>query len=259
MIELPGFSDPDFAWMLGIMLISGLTHGSLGLGFAVVLTSLLALLVDMRTAILISLFPTIVINILSILHGGNWRASVARYWPLAAYAAIGSLLGTQLLILADPEPFKLLLAAIILLYLNMGRLGKLRFGVVRSAPRLSMAAFGLTAGVLAGTVNVMVPVLIIYALELGLASTAMVQVFNLCFMSGKLAQVGMFSAAGMLDLASLVVLLPLVAGAVVGLIAGMLARSRISESFYRRLLQRILFLIACMLVIDYVSVVGFVD
>jgi hypothetical protein len=86
-----------------------------------------------------------------------------------------------------------------------------------------------------------------------------VQVFNLCFMSGKLAQVGMFSAAGMLDLASLVVLLPLVAGAVVGLIAGMLARSRISESFYRRLLQRILFLIACMLVIDYVSVVGFVD
>jgi len=251
MIELPSFPHPEFLWMLGIMVVSGLTHGSLGLGFAVVVTSLLALLVDMRSAILISLFPTIVINILSILHGGNWRDSIARYWPLAMYASIGSLLGTRLLILADPEPFKLLLAAIILLYLNMGRLGNLRLGMVRSAPRLAMAAFGLTAGILAGTVNVMVPVLIIYALELGLVSTAMVQVFNLCFMSGKLAQVGMFSAAGILDLASLISLLPFVAAAVCGLIAGILARSRISEAFYRRLLHNTLQLIACILVIDY--------
>ena len=256
MIELPAFSDPAFLWMLGIMLFGGLAHGALGLGFAVVVTAFLALLVDMRTAILISLFPTITINILSILHGGNWRHSIGRYWPLAVYASLGSLLGTQLLIWADPEPFKLVLAAIILVYLNLGRLGKLRLGLVQSAPRLAMAGFGLGAGVLAGTVNVMVPVLIIYALELGLVSTAMVQVFNLCFLSGKLAQVGMFSAAGILDLASLLSLLPFVAAAACGLIAGMLARSRISEAFYRRLLQRILFLIAWLLVIDYLSVSG---
>jgi uncharacterized membrane protein YfcA len=253
MIELPAFSDPAFVWMIGIMLVGGLAHGALGLGFAVVVTALLALLVDMRTAILISLFPTIAINILSILHGGNWRHSIGRYWPLAVYASLGSLLGTQLLIWADPEPFKLVLAGIILVYLNLGRLGKLRLGLVQSTPRLAMAGFGLGAGVLAGTVNVMVPVLIIYALELGLASTAMVQVFNLCFLSGKLAQVGMFSAAGILDLASLLSLLPFVAAAACGLIAGMLARSRISETFYRRVLQRTLFLIVWLLVIDYLS------
>jgi len=256
MIELPAFPDPTFLWMLGIMLVGGLTHGALGLGFAVVVTALLALLVDMRTAILISLFPTIAINILSILHGGNWRHSIGRYWPLAVYASLGSLLGTQLLIWAEPEPFKLVLAAIILLYLNLGRLGDLRLGLVQSAPQLAMAGFGLGAGLLAGTVNVMVPVLIIYALELGLASTAMVQVFNLCFLSGKLAQVAMFSATGFLDPASLVSLLPFVAAASGGVIAGMLARSHISEAFYRRLLQRTLFLIALLLVLDYLSIAG---
>jgi uncharacterized membrane protein YfcA len=80
-----------------------------------------------------------------------------------------------------------------------------------------------------------------------------VQVFNLCFLFGKLAQVGMFSANGFLDVASLLSLLPFVAAACGGLIAGMLVRSRISEDFYRRLLQRTLLLIALLLVLDYLS------
>ena len=137
MLPLPAFPDAAFLGMLGILLVGGLTHGALGLGFSVVVTALLALLVDMRTAILISLFPTIAINILSILHGGNWRHSIGRYWPLALYGSLGSVLGTQLLIWADPEPFKLLLAAIILLYLNLGRLGNLQIGFVQSYTKLS--------------------------------------------------------------------------------------------------------------------------
>ena len=51
----------------------------------------------------------------------------------------------------------------------------------------------------AGTTNVMVPILIIYTLEMRLERTAMVQVFNLTFLGGKLAQIGVFGAAGLLD------------------------------------------------------------
>ena len=61
-----------------------------------------------------------------------------------------------------------------------------------------MLCFGLAAGIAAGSTNVMVPILIIYALELGLGATAMVQVFNMCFLAGKVAQMVMFAAAGLI-------------------------------------------------------------
>ena len=40
-----------------IMLLAGLIHGTLGLGFPLVATPLLALFTDVRTAILITLLP----------------------------------------------------------------------------------------------------------------------------------------------------------------------------------------------------------
>jgi len=43
---------------------------------------------------------------------------------------------------------------------------------VRNRPRMTWAAFGLAAGFMAGTTNVMVLVLIVFALELSLATSA---------------------------------------------------------------------------------------
>lgn len=245
------FVEAHQAWIMAIMLVGGLAHGALGLGFSVLVTALLALIVDMRSAIIVSLFPTIVINILSILRGGNWGQSIGRYWPLALYAVVGSLVGTQLLLRLDPEPFKLLLAAVILLYLYLQRPGGLGVPALPGSPHLAMGLFGLVAGVLAGTVNVMVPVLIIWALELGLVATAMVQVFNLCFLAGKLSQAAMFGAVGMLGRDLLLLLLPAAGTAAAGLWFGWQARAHISEAHYRRLLRWVMALFALLLIIDY--------
>ena len=253
MIELQAFVEDNQPWIMAIMMLGGLAHGALGLGFSVLVTALLALMVDMRSAIIVTLFPTIVINVLSILRGGNWNQSIGRYWPLAAYAVLGSLLGTQLLIRLDPEPFKLLLAAVILLYLYLQRPGGLGVPALPGSPHLAMVFFGLVAGVLAGTVNVMVPVLIIWALELGLVATAMVQVFNLCFLAGKLSQAAMFGAVGMLGGELLWALLPAAGAAAAGLWAGMRVRAHISETHYRRLLRWVMALFALLLILDYFS------
>jgi uncharacterized membrane protein YfcA len=251
MNETLAFVEAHQVWVMAIMLLGGLAHGALGLGFSVLATALLALMVDMRSAIIVTLFPTIVINILSILRGGNWSQSIGRYWPLAVYAVAGSLLGTQLLIRLDPEPFKLLLAAVILLYLYLQRPGGLGLPQFPGPPHLAMGFFGLLAGVLGGTVNVMVPVLIIWALELGLVATAMVQVFNLCFLAGKLSQAAMFGAVGMLAADLLQALLPAAGAAAAGLWLGMRARAHISESHYRRLLRWVMALFALLLILDY--------
>jgi len=235
----------------GIMLCAGLIHGTLGLGFPLVATPLLALFTDVRTAILITLLPTASVNIVSILKGGRWSESIGRFWPLAAFAVVGSIVGTRFLVVSDPAPFKLLLAALVLLYLFASRVKALRMQWVSDHLGLSMLVFGLIAGLAAGTTNVMVPILVIYTLELGLQRTAMVQVFNLCFLSGKLTQIAVFGHAGMLTGTLLLSTAPLAVVAVLALFAGMMLAHRIPTETYRKVVRRVLLVLALLLVIQF--------
>ena len=112
----------------------------------------------------------------------------------------------------------------------------------------SMLVFGLTAGVAAGSTNVMVPILVIYALELGLAATAMVQVFNMCFMAAKIGQIVLFTAAGLFGVGLLIKTAPLAGVALIALYGGMRLRKRISEDFYRKIIKWGLLVVALLLI-----------
>ncbi len=60
--------------LIGVILFSALVHGTLGLGFPLVATPLLATMMDVRSAILVTLLPTMAVNIASIV---NSRAALA--------------------------------------------------------------------------------------------------------------------------------------------------------------------------------------
>lgn len=233
------------------MLLAGLIHGTLGLGFPLVATPLLALFTDVRTAILITLLPTASVNVVSILKGGRWSESIGRFWPLAAFAVVGSIAGTRFLVVSDPAPFKLLLAALVMLYLFASRFKGFRLRWVSRHLLPSMVLFGLIAGAAAGTTNVMVPILIIFTLELGLERTAMVQVFNLCFLCGKLTQISVFAHAGMLSGGLLLSTTPLAIAAVAALFVGMTLSRRIPTDVYRNIVRRVLLLLALLLVVQF--------
>lgn len=223
-----------------IFLIAGLAHGILGLGFPMLATPLLAIMFDMRTAILLTLLPTITVNLISILRGGRWSESIGQHWPLAVMIPLGTVIGTWLLVSVDPSPFRLLLAGIILLQLLNDRLRGIRMDWVRTHTWLAYPVFGLAAGFAAGTVNVMVPLLILFALEVGMSKLAMVQVFNLCFLVGKTVQVGVFSVAGLLTLPVLSAALPFSVVAAAALLIGMRIRDRVQGDTYRRWLHLVL-------------------
>lgn len=234
-----------------VMAFGGLVHGTLGLGFPVVTTPLLSLALDVRSAILVTLLPTVCVNILSIARGGRWEESIGRHWPLATYALAGSVIGAHVLVVSDPRPFKLLLAFIVLLYLFVSGAGALRMPWPRTHFQLSMLVFGLMAGLSAGTTNVMVPILIIYALELGLGRRATVQVFNLCFLAGKVAQIAVFAVAGLIGVGLLVTTAPLALVAVAALLVGMVVRERIPTGTYRRIIRYMLAAFAVLLILQY--------
>jgi uncharacterized membrane protein YfcA len=216
-------------------------------------TPLLAILVDIRSAVLVTLIPTIAVNLISILRGGRWSESVGRYWPLVLLIPAGALAGTWLLVSLDPGPFRLLLAAIIVLHVARERLRGIHMGWVRDFPWLGYLVFGLAAGFTAGTVNVMVPLLVIFAFEVGMKPLAMVQVFNLCFLVGKSAQVVAFARMETLTGPFVLAVSPLAIVAVGALFAGMRLRDRVEAETYRRWLRMLLLGMAFVLTVQFVA------
>ncbi|BBO92792.1 sulfite exporter TauE/SafE family protein [Desulfosarcina ovata] len=242
-------SFPDIVFYAAIIGFAGMIHGSLGIGFPMVATPLLALVTDVRTAILMLVLPTAAINVANILKGGRWGRSLAVYWPLALYGMIGSFLGTRLLIVFPAELFRPVLAVMLVLYLNAERLG-VGFAWIPRHPRVAFAVFGLAAGVLAGTVNVMLPALIIVALEMRMSKTVMIQVFNFCFLTGKLTQGAVFAHAGLMTAGVWSVSIPLALLGLTVMLLGMRLRDRMATATYRRWLRWLLALLAGLLILQ---------
>jgi len=246
------FSPALIATVAVIIALAGLAHGTLGFGFPLISTPLVALFVDIKTAVLVTVLPNMAVNIVSILRGGNWRASIGKYWPLALWVVLGTLLGSRLLLTVPHEPLQLLLAAIIVVFLLQDRLRQLDWSWVKRKPQLAAFFFGLTAGVLSGAVNVALPPLVIYLMTQELTPLAMTQTLNLCFIAGKTVQA---IALGVSDAPSQQMLyasLPLVPLAVVAVYAGMRLQSRISTATYNGLLRKALGAIAAVLIVQVV-------
>ncbi len=241
-------SWPTIVTMVAIMAVAGIIHGVIGFGFPVISTPMVALLADVQTAVLATLFPNIAVNLVSIVRGGSWRESIGRYWTMPIYVLGGAIAGTRVLLLADPRPLKLLLAAMIVVFLQQHRLRRVDWSWLARHPQASSLAFGLAAGFLSGTVNVAVPPLVIYFMALGLAPVAMTQILNLCFLVGRSTQLVTFALAGKLDGTTLVVTSPLTAVAVLLLFAGLAVQRRTRPAAFQSLLRVVLWAMAALLV-----------
>jgi uncharacterized membrane protein YfcA len=207
-----------------------------------------------RTAIVLLVLPTMVINLANILKGGQWSRSISLYWPLAVYGMLGSVIGTRLLVSFSPDPFRLLLAAMLVAYLKADRIGT-GLAWVNRHRQLAFAVFGLVAGILAGTVNVMLPALIVLALEMRMPKTVMIQVFNFCFLIGKLTQGAVLTQAGFMTAAVWQRSIPLALVGLAVMLIGMRIRDRIPADTYRRWLRGLLMILAAMLVVQYIAAV----
>jgi uncharacterized membrane protein YfcA len=240
--------SPTALLLVAVIVVAALAHGTLGFGFPVISTPVVAMMTDIKTAILLTLFPNIVVNLISIMTGGNWRLSIGKYWPVAVYVLIGTVVGTRVLLIADPEPLKLFLAVMIVVYLQQARLRKLDWSWLKRHPRYSALLFGLLGGFLAGTVNVTVPPLVIYFMALGLDALPMTQILNLCFLVGKVTQAATLGMSGHIGLTTLISTAPLTIIAAIVLLYGMRIRNRIHPETYQSLLRNVLWAMTWILI-----------
>ena len=245
-----GLEFPPLIWaaIALTIFVAGLSQGAMGFGFPAISTPVLALMTDIKTAVLLNLLPNMTVNIISVVQGGNWRASLGVHWPVAVYALIGSFIGASVLIVAPQEPLRLLLAAIILIYLYQKQIALLNWDALMRRPRVAQAGFGLTGGFFSGSVNNSLPPLLIYFMLLGVEATIMTQMLNLCFLGGKLVQAATLAGAGELSLRAAAANIPLTLVALAGMAAGQRVRRYLSVEIYQKVLRNILFAVAALLV-----------
>lgn len=230
-----------------VMFAAGITQGALGFGFPSISTPPLMLLTDVKTAIVLNLMPNLTVNLIGVAKGGNWNASLGTYWPVAAWVLLGSFLGVQALIHAPQDAIRLLLGLAILAYLYQAALARLDWSWLARKRTLSAMLFGLSGGFFSGTVNQALPPLLIYFTLLGLETTVMTQILNLCFLGGKTVQAATLAAAGEIRLSQALANVPLTLAGLAGLFAGMRLQKHIKPDTYRRILRYVLFAFALIL------------
>lgn len=233
-----------------ILFVAGYIQGALGLGFPMIATPLIAMMTDMRTAVLLVLLPCVAAIMTGIVMSGPLRPVLARYWMMPIYIFVGGLIGTRIFIGFPGFPFAILLAAIIIVYLNLDRVGRSEWPIVRRHPRLWAPVFGVFAGACEGMANISAPPLIMYYLAVGVSPAHFVQALNLCFITGKATQFATLASSGtvaMSDWMTSLLYVPIVAGATWW---GVQLRRRIDATTYRGWLKKALLVIALMLVVQ---------
>ncbi len=240
-------------YTIPVMVFAGMVHGALGLGFPLVATPIIAIFLDVKLAILLTLLPTAAVNVASIYSNSSLVTTVKKYWVLAVASLIGAVAGAAVIAAVDASPFRLLLAALILLFLWLGQSDKLPRAWCVANPVLALVVTGLVGGFSAGTTNVMVAILLIYFMSMQIPKQEMVSAMNLCFLLGKLAQIGIFFSAGLLGSGFILSTVPLAIFALASLIYGQHISKDISQHRYRQALRMLLAVLAFILVWQFVA------
>lgn len=248
---LDALSPELLAWVVCVILIAGLLQGALGFGFPFVATPLIALVSDMRSAIVLVLLPTLATVCVALFTSGPLRATLARFWMMPLYMILGAAAGTWIFVSAPQAPYTLVLSLLTLIYLSLDSLGRTEWAVVKRNERAFAPLSGFAAGMFEGTANIAAPPLIILYLSLNLTPAMLIQALNICFLVGKTTQFTVLTFHGGVGMDEWLATLPLVAIGVAGSFAGVRIRNHIDAVTFRIWVKRALFVIALALLGQY--------
>ncbi|MBP2280031.1 putative membrane protein YfcA [Psychrobacter sp. PL19] len=184
--------DTQTLLLLVIFAFASLLHGISGLGVTLVTTTALASIYPLPHAIVLVIFPSLLLNAMTWLTGGgrsiwqNFTYYGRRYWLLALTSLLGSILGAKLLLWVDSAYILLLLAAVIAFYVATAVLGK-QIRLPNTKPVLIIV--GVSAGIIGGSTNAMSTVLMMYLLSASDDKNTLAKVGNMCYLLGKIAQI----------------------------------------------------------------------
>src|SRR4030095_456878 len=132
--------------------VAAFVKGAIGFGFPTVGTPLLALVVDVKTAVPLLVVPNLVMDGFQFRRQGPVGDAPRRLLPLLVFTIVGTIIGTKLLVMLSPRAAALTLGVFVLGYVLLD--------LVRVTPRIPLGwerriapPVGLLAGIMGGITN----------------------------------------------------------------------------------------------------------
>ncbi|MGO1119352.1 TSUP family transporter [Rhodovibrionaceae bacterium A322] len=230
------FSDPFMLMLVfATFLLAGLVKGVVGLGMPTVSLVLLALVLDLPSAMALLLVPTFATNLWQALVGPHLLEVLRRTWPFLLLATLMIGPGSIMLVLVELSWLTLLLGLSLILYGLVGLAGW-RFDLSARQDRWAGPSLGALNGVLTGMTGAFAVPGVFYLQALGLSRDQLIQAMGLLFGLSTVGLAVSLGGQGFLDgemgVQSALALVP----ALLGMLAGQKIRQRLSEQLFRRLL-----------------------
>jgi uncharacterized membrane protein YfcA len=217
----------------GVVLLAALIKGAIGFGFPTLGTPLLSLVMDVKAAVVVLILPNIVMDGIQFARRGAPMATVRRFAVLLAFGAVGTVVGTRLLVALSSTAATLILGAFIVAFVTLSATGATPRVPRRWEPWLSPVA-GLLAGIVGGITNVPGTPLVMYFHALGLGKHEFVSSVAFTFVVYKIIQLGAVSYYGLLTPSRVGTSLILTVVALGGFALGLKVQDRLEQRTFNR-------------------------
>ena len=186
---------------------------------------------DVKTAVALLVVPNLVMDGFQAKRRGALLPTVRRMAPLVLAGAVGTLIGTRLLVVLSPRAATAVLGGFLLLFVVLS--------VARIAPRVPARhepwmspLVGLAAGVVGGVTNVPGTPLVIYFYALGMDKQEFVRSVAVTFVAYKLVQLGALAWYGLLGWRVLGLSVAVSAVAMAGFTGGLRVQDRLDQATF---------------------------
>jgi uncharacterized membrane protein YfcA len=239
----------DFTYLLvaAALLIAAVVKGATGLGFPLIATPMVALLLDIRTAVTILILPNIFMDSAQVFRGGFPSAIFRRFAGLIAPTVIGVFLGTMVLVKLPLWALNFFLGIMVLLFV-LSNLLRFDFTISARAERLLSPPVGFVSGFLNGMTNAAGPSLAIYLYSLRLDKRTFVKSIATIFVTTKLSQLVAVSTWNLFNWETISLSLQVLLFTLAGFYAGMKIQDHVNQQTFNRGLLVLLTLVGLILI-----------
>ncbi len=187
------------AFFLALLVVplAAFIKGVISFGFPIVATPLFALVMDVKTAVVVLILPNIPMDGILALRSPGLMATLRRHALLYAFGVVGVVVGTRFLVLLPPRTVTLILGAFVLAFVAL-RLSRFSFTVAPALERKLSPWIGLISGVVGGITNVPGQPLIPYLYALGMDKAEFVRSVAVSLFVYKVIQLAAVIQAGLM-------------------------------------------------------------
>lgn len=238
--------DPTYVFIGIALLVAAFVKGATGLGFPLIATPTIALLLDIRTAVTVLILPNLFMDSAQVIRGGVPYEVLRRFSSLIAPTIIGVFLGTMILVRTPLWLLNFCLGLMVLIFVILNLL-KLDFTVSPNLEKILSPFFGFLSGFLNGMTNAAGPTLAIYLYSLKLEKRDFVKVIATIFVITKVSQLVAISTWNLFNRETMILSVQVLLFTLIGFYAGIKAQDQINQRNFNRGLLMLLFVVGVIL------------